>query len=140
MPSKKTRPMVPAGRIALDTLRRFPAMPLKSLARYLVHHYGDLYNNDIEVARSKLRYWIGSQGRRQHSPRMDEMKKLRSDAIAKLPKSQIERKHDYALPPGLWLVLADVHVPFHEEKPIEAALQYGKLNKVEGNEIDLLKW
>ncbi len=33
---------------------------------------------------------------------------------------------------GLWLVLADMHVPFHEPKPIESTVSYGQKNKVTG--------
>jgi len=42
------------------------------------------------------------------------------------------KRTPYHLTPGLWLLLFDVHVPFHEPKAVEAAIKYGQDQKVTG--------
>jgi hypothetical protein len=49
-----------------------------------------------------------------------------------LPPTWRKTRTTYKLPVGLWLVAADVHIPFHEPKPIEAAVKFGQAEKVTG--------
>ena len=58
-------------------------------------------------------------------------KSLFQDAVP-MPKTWRNIRTPHNLEPGLWLVLADVHVPFHEPMPLAAAVDYGQLNKVDG--------
>jgi len=49
-----------------------------------------------------------------------------------MPPTWRRQKTPYRLNPGLWLVLSDLHVPFHELKPIEAAIKYAQEQGVTG--------
>ncbi len=49
-----------------------------------------------------------------------------------MPETWRQNRVPYKLPAGKWLILSDLHIPFHEPLPIESALQYGKDNKVTG--------
>jgi hypothetical protein len=49
-----------------------------------------------------------------------------------LPQSWSLTVEDYHLPPGKWLVIADVHAPFHEIIALMAALEYGQKEGITG--------
>jgi len=43
-----------------------------------------------------------------------------------------EENIPYHLEPGLWLILSDAHVPFHDMQAIRRAMEYGKAEHVTG--------
>jgi len=49
-----------------------------------------------------------------------------------MPQTWRRPRTDYALPVGLWLVLSDIHVPFHEPIPLETAIAWGQAQGVDG--------
>jgi predicted phosphodiesterase len=49
-----------------------------------------------------------------------------------MPPTWRQERTPYVLPAGKWLVISDLHVPFHEPVAVEAALKYGKDKKVTG--------
>jgi hypothetical protein len=114
--------------IVRDALRRFPLLPKKSVARYILHEYGDSFDGNLEAIRSAIRYQTGSNG--ELSRRL--VKNPLERTPVKMPQTWRRQKIPYRLEPGLWLVLSDLHVPFHEQKPIESAIRYGQDNKVTG--------
>jgi len=116
--------------IVKDALRRFSNLPLRSVARYLQDTHGTLWDNDLEKIRGVVRYWAGKNGEQNRSRSPD--KSLFRDTIVTLPKTWRKQRTPYNMPPGLWLILSDLHVPFHEEIPLEAAVSYGQTEKVDG--------
>lgn len=123
----------PRTRLVRDTLRRFPDVPIKTLAKFLVHQHGALFNDDVERARHDLRRAAGRCGNDRRDIVKDEDKRaLFRKAAVPMPPSRIVRRGEVRLPDGLWLVLGDLHIPFHEQKPLEAAIQHGQANKVTG--------
>lgn len=49
-----------------------------------------------------------------------------------MPNTWREVRTPHELPPGLWAVFCDLHVPFHDIKAVEAAISHAKAEKVDG--------
>lgn len=118
------------SKLLKDTLRRYPDMPIKTLARYLVRTHLNEVGGDIERVRHQLRYYTGTSGE-DHRNFAKEKELFRTEAV-KLPQSRAEARTAYDLPIGLWLILSDLHCPMHVVKAVESAVDWGKRNKVNG--------
>ena len=116
--------------IIKDAVRRFHHLPDRTIARYVLHTFGDLYDNDLEKIRTRVRYFTGKAGKRGRKIISD--KSLFKDSVTKMPKTWRQVNKPYHLDPGVWLVLSDVHVPFHEPVPLEQAIRFGQAEKVTG--------
>ncbi len=116
--------------IIKNALRRFRHLPLKTIARHIANTEGDLWDNDLEKIRDQVRYYAGSKGKYNFDEAQD--KSLFRDAVIKMPATWRKVRTPYCLTPGPWLVIQDLHVPFHEPKPIEAAIRYAQDEKVSG--------
>ena len=119
------------SKIVLDAVRRFPNLPSRTLASHILNTHGDLFDNNIEIIRGRVRYYRG-----QHGGLDRESAKAHSELFTKnpvkMPPTWRKPRTRYHLPPGLWLILSDVHIPFHEPKPLEAAVRAGQAEKVDG--------
>ena len=118
--------------IVRDTVRRFYHLPARTIARYLINEYGDLFDGDIEKARNSVRYTLGKCGAENRAKTTTP--ELIRDMGEKIetPRTWRQKRTPYHLPPGLWGVLSDVHIPMHEPEPLQAALQYMEAQKVDG--------
>lgn len=116
--------------ILRDTVRRFHHLPSLSIARYLLNLHGPLWDNDLEKIRSAVRYQRGRNGE-THRNEIADTSLFQTGPIA-LPQTWRRKKPKFHLDPGLWLVIADIHVPFHEQMPLEAAVSYGQAEQVNG--------
>lgn len=122
------------NKIVKEAIRRFFHLGNRTIARHLIATHGDHFRNkkgeiDVEVARTSVRYHTGKMGDR-HRGLGDGS--LHRDTPVKMPKTWSRSRPSYKLNPGLWLVLSDIHVPFHEEKPLESAIKAGQAEKVDG--------
>jgi len=110
-------------KIILDALHNFPTLPIRTVARYILAEYGPYFDGDLEKIRHAIRYYTGKEGE-------NNRKSLGEDIVkrgpAKMPITWRNIRKPHVLTPGKWLVLADVHVPYHEPKALEAAVNYGK--------------
>jgi len=118
--------------IVKDAIRRFEHFPTRAIARYLLHNYGPLFDGNIEKIRSAIRYQTGNIGEKNRK----DNKNILPHSPQPLPPTWRKHRPDYKLPPGLWLIMGDIHLPFHEPKPIEAAVKYGQMQKVDGILLD----
>jgi len=118
--------------ITKDVCRKLSNFPTRSVARYLIETYGGLFDNDPEIARSAVRYVRGQNG--------SESRQLCAEIVPvqnlQMPETWRRINTPYNLNPGRWLTIADLHIPFHEKKPIEAAIKHGKKKKCTGIFID----
>ena len=119
------------SQIVKDTVRRFQHLPNRTIAQFLINEYGELFDNDIEKARDSVRYYTGKRGEHNRNNSADKSL-FRTDEKIKMPQTWRKVRTPYNLPVGSWLVLSDIHIPFHEPKPLEAAIQWGQANKVDG--------
>ena len=113
-----------------DALRRFPNLPIRSIARYILDTHGLLFDNNLDKIRNQLRYYCGKCGE-QNRLKLATHENFR-DSVTKQPQTWRQNRTEYQLPVGKWLVLADLHIPFHEPLAVEAAVDYGKAKDVTG--------
>ena len=118
------------NKIVKDAIRQFPKLGNKTVARYILNMHGELFDQDIEKIRDSVRYFRGRSGKSKIDRLADTSLLLQEDEKLEMPKSWVRKKYPYNLPIGLGLVLSDLHVPFHEIKPLEAAIQEGQAEKV----------
>jgi len=114
--------------IIKDVCRKYPQFPSRSLARYVLDLYGGLWNNDIEIIRSRIRYYRGTNGESQRKL----VKEIIPTEKSVIPKDWNIHSKPYKLKSGKYLVLSDIHVPFHDIKALESAVSYGQKEKVTG--------
>lgn len=120
------------GIIVKNAIRRFRHFSTRAIARYILYEYGDQFENDLEAIRSKVRYWRGKSGEQDRKVLKDKSLLLKPGDKIKMPQTWNEKKTSYHLDPGLWLILSDIHIPAHEEKPLELAIKAGQMEKVDG--------
>lgn len=118
--------------IVEETCRRLTNFPTRTIARYLIDKYGGLFENDLEKARHAVRYCRGQQG----DGAREKNKEIIPATPLAMPDTWRKVNTPFNLSPGRWLILADLHIPFHEKIPIEAALKYGRRKKCTGVFID----
>ena len=118
------------GDIVKDAVRRFQHLPALTIAKHVLNTYGDSFENDLELIRTRVRYYLGRSGEKNRG--CAQAKDLFRIQDVSMPQTWRKTRKAYKLPEGLWLVLSDVHVPYHEPRPIEAAIQYGQAEKVSG--------
>ena len=127
------RPTEAAGKLTKEALGRFPMYPLRAIARYLVYEHGLLFDNDIEKARAAIRYYTGRMGEANRlSQPVDSPYFRPPGVVTRMPQTWRKPRKAYNLSPGYWLILADIHIPYHEPKPLESAVKYGQDQKVTG--------
>jgi len=110
-----------------DALRRFPAASHRSLARFLCARHKGMFP-DFNNARQAVRYQrgarIGGHGKKK--------KPFLYKPYEIMPISQRIKRESFMLPKGRWGILPDLHVPFHEEKPFETAIEWFRDSKITG--------
>lgn len=101
----------------------------KGLARLIFKDYPDLFK-DVEDVRALIRQYTGAQGDKLRE-QVKSGYSLKSDIkhglkANKLPDSLAQDKKDFILPTGKkYLILSDIHLPFHNEEALQSALDYG---------------
>lgn len=119
----------PRAELAREAVRRFGHLGNRTIARHLVENYGEAFNFDLEVARSVVRGVVGKNGDRKREQYLPDTFR---DTPVGLPVTWARPRHDYVLSNGLWGVLSDVHVPFHEPLAVETAVQWFQSESVDG--------
>jgi len=123
--------MASKKQIVEDALRRYPQFGSRTIAQFIVaHHPGvftsksrDTENDQVEVVREMLRYRRGNKGKISRPSKFEQ---------SPMPRSWKRTIRPYKFNPGLWLIMADVHAPMHDPKPLEAAIAAGQMEKVDG--------
>lgn len=110
-------------------------MPTRRLAQIMYQQCPLVFNN-LESARSTLRYIEGKTGKRDRKIVTNTpyyMEKPRAINPYGLPTSYASVRKPYILPKNITniLVLSDIHIPYHDIKALTAALDYGKENNVD---------
>lgn len=111
-----------------DNLLEFPEVPTLTLAKKIYKEYPELFTN-LESLRSALRYRRGNNGNTNRA----NAKNKHGDSFRKngeagfkveLPKSIADPHKNFNLPDGKAFIMSDVHIPYHDDKALEAALAY----------------
>jgi hypothetical protein len=101
----------------------------RTLARILFQAHPNLFNS-IEIARSVIRTRLGMQGVQNRARQQPEKREENNrHAEAKWPEGITDFDwQPYALPDmdGLWLIIADLHIPFTAREPLMATVKFAK--------------
>lgn len=113
-----------------EVLREFPNHPTKTLARILAEREPVLFR-DVEAARRAVRYLRGNIGQGNRGSSTDKNffrpNGKQSDGVIPLP-APVDTDTWQVVTVGFKraLIIADVHIPFHDLKALKLALDYGK--------------
>ena len=114
--------MIPTE-IAKKAVDRYQGYPSRTISRIILHQNGEYFDGDLEKIRNLVRYYLGKRGIKSRHNLKEKVE---------IPRTLRNKRTPFHLNPGLWLLLYDLHIPFHEPKPIESAIQFGKDQKVTG--------
>lgn len=120
---------IPAA-TAREYIKRYPHLSSKALARLLVAREPKLFA-DVEAARFAVRGARGAVGKirrvvvQRRSP--EEVRRCRESGVG-LPVTLATPWEQARLPAGCsrGLILADLHVPYHSDTALRAALRHGR--------------
>lgn len=123
--------------IVLSYIAQFPDLPNKTLASMIFTREEGLFT-DVDAARSRIRYYKGLSGNQSaisgiNAGRITEVKESSvKEGLAKLNIiSKAENMEPVNLGKGKYLILSDIHLPFHDEDALAAALEYGVSHEVD---------
>lgn len=122
-------------KICQKICRRHPDAPARTLARRIVAETNGAIT--LDSARSRVRYIFGASGKykRKYAIGGDKTlfrKRRRPGEIHKMPVSKAEPWGPYQLDVvGLVGVLSDIHVPYHSEIALTAAVEHLKAKKID---------
>jgi len=108
--------------IIRDELISNPSVPSLTLAKMLCKRHPELFDG-VERARNLIRMIRGRRG--------VESRRL-AEKLDAMMNSKYEAPPTYKIEDGKWLILADIHIPFHSTQAIEMAINEGKKQKVNG--------
>ena len=115
-------------RLVTDLAAEFPDADSRTLARLLFDRFPAEFSS-VEGARSSVRYYRGNHGNKSRQKGVSkELHRPNGKAgqTIKFPAGLKQRKRMMHIKePGNYLILSDVHVPYHSEVALEAALRYG---------------
>lgn len=91
--------------------------------------------NTINAARNSVRYYTGALGdeRRKSIPEKDhKIHTIKQGLNKALFNSWAKKKEPVVVPPGKYLVMQDIHIPYQINEVIAIALEYAKKENVDG--------
>jgi len=120
--------------IVKDYLFKFPNATKGALSRKIFKEHPSLYKNE-EVIRQCLKKLTGSMGK-SSDKRFSQNKEISSalEALKKaFPKGESEYIKPYKLPKASKkvLVISDLHIPYHSDEAVFAALEFGLKEQVD---------
>lgn len=124
------------GNIIIDFLQRYPSAPSLTLARMIYAEHPELFSA-IDSVRSLIRYYrhaAGARGIKGIHPK-HQFKRLNGDDYRAWSgfKSEEVDYEDYPIPlvHKKALLISDVHIPYHDQEAVMAALHHAKAQGVD---------
>lgn len=116
--------------IAAAAIVKFPDRDNRLMARYLHQHHTNAFPS-VESARSIVRYLRGASGKKGKPAIVDHVKQIGWQR-ERMPESQSTARHELHITGAQRiLIMSDMHVPYHDNAAIKAALDYGKQQRVD---------
>jgi predicted phosphodiesterase len=119
-------------RMAIEIIKQYPDHPARSLARRLVKAANGAIT--LESARSRIRMQLGQAGatKRKRATGLERTARRPGEGVA-MPTSKAAAWEPFDPKfPGLWGVLSDIHVPYHSEVALKAAVEHLKERQIVG--------
>ena len=127
---KKTKESIQKRKeYVLWMLQKYPDHPTKTLARKLHEDDKNLFPT-LESARSAVRYATGTKGRDQEQYATHPRPKKAAGQKLELPESAAPDYKPFIIKgTNRILVLADLHIPYHDKNALKVAIEEGKKRK-----------
>jgi predicted phosphodiesterase len=127
-----------AGKFAEELCKKYPKASSRSLAKILYETFSEHFNS-YENARVMLRSYRGENGKSNNIQTKEKI-----TPRINIPASKNEERENHKLSSGKWLILNDIHFPYHCEKSLDTALNYGLANGfnkvlINGDMLDMYK-
>jgi hypothetical protein len=111
--------------IVKEYLRKHPDMASRTVAKHIYKRHPTLWGSEDTCVKMVL-YYRKAVGVKQRAQREGK------EEFPRIPKADKQRKSRMSLTDaGRWLVIGDLHCPFHDENALEAVLKYAKDEKCE---------
>jgi len=113
--------------IVIKAIEKFPDVPSLTLAKMLYKKHPLMFSS-VENCRSAVRYRRGNKGKKSMGDLKDKsMTRPNGKAgyTAEIPASIARPKKPFKIPDGKTLLMSDIHVPYHDDKALRAALEHG---------------
>lgn len=115
-------------------VREFQDYPSRTLARKIVQENANI--GSIDNVRCRILYQRGLQGEKRLNRLKDKsMIKEKSTIAEGLQKlkiiSKAEEMQNVVLGEGRYLILSDIHIPYHDEASLSTALEWGLNNNID---------
>lgn len=128
-----------SGKLAAEIIAEFPDAPSRQLARMLCKRHPAVYRS-VESARTLVQYYRGrlGQAHRAHVPaekhRPVEVGEMLRSNRGYLPLPEPSEWREETLPPGprKWLIISDIHIPYHDQTAANLAINYGRDHGCDG--------
>lgn len=125
------------GQIVKAALRKYPKHPTSTLAKMIAAKHKELFTYDS--ARTNIRYYRGANGSENRSKLADKefVREKRTsspdDYLSFIPESSTIHRERWNLPKSIKNVAlwGDMHIPYHDEKALKAAVKLAKAEKVD---------
>lgn len=110
----------------------YPNTPSLTLAKKIYSENKECYTN-LEHARSTIRTLRGAMGDAHRVSAYVDFRKQLATLKKELPKGESDRIHPYVLPKASRkvLIISDLHIPYHSDEAVFAALEYGHQQEVD---------
>lgn len=112
----------------IEALEKFPTLPTKTIARYLIEHFPKTFPS-LEGARRMVRYYRGEDGKQ--SKKQITVKTFLKQTETKMRLNRPLGVKTYNKPISLYSykrigIISDVHIPYHDEEVLYQALEFLK--------------
>lgn len=114
-------------------LEEFPDTPTNTLAKKLFAEHPSVFTTKENV-RCMIRYRRGNHGSKsRQEAKSNHSTTFRPNGKAgySIPSSDKKTHRNYNLVKGKWLILSDIHIPYHDEEALEIAISYGEEQGIE---------
>lgn len=127
--------MTVKGEIIKDHLGTYPTTPSLTLAKLIYQNYPTAFMG-IEDARKTICYYRGKNGKKDLANLKDKsfvVPEGKANPFDSLPEGMrhFDDWEPYHIEGKKTLVIADLHMPFHEKKPIMTALTYSQKQDID---------
>lgn len=122
-----------ASEIVDNYTKKHKDLPTLTLAKLIYKDYPKHFMS-VESIRTMIRYRRGNCGEmKKNKAKANYQETFRKNGVAgyKIPTSDAKPVKDYKLKEGNWLLLSDIHIPYHNVEAIDIALDYADNNQVD---------
>jgi predicted phosphodiesterase len=117
-------------KLAKECIDKFPEAPTNQLARKLYNENKKVFK-DKEDARGAIRYYRGEHGNKHRKKLGEDFVKPEKVNLYNLPEEQNDnwKPKPFPLKKGRGSIMADLHIPYHDNEVITIILDWTKKNK-----------